>query len=248
MTPDMAAEEFIIVGTTDYGDHDRILKLLGPVQGRTAALVRGVRRGSQPWHAILEPGTVIRPSFKRSRGPLPVIAEAALVSRPRRSREDLDRLAALTYGLELCSSLAPEHHEAHKLVRLLMSWLDLLESEDVPGAASRQALEAKALTFAGLAPALVICPVCDTRITDPAVFDASAGGGAHRGCGQGSNVQADALLRLEALRRTPLADTPGVRPVAPLGLLADFIEYSLGRALRARTLLDELMTSSDLEQ
>ena len=48
------------------------------------------------------------------------------------------------------------------------------------------------------------------------------------------------LLRFEALRRTPLADTVGVRPALPPWLLGDFARYSLGKNLNSRPMLEEL--------
>lgn len=240
-----ASPPFIVLGAIDHGDHDRVVRLLSPTLGRLVVYARGVRSSRRRWASALEPGTLVTLELKRGKGPMPLIADAHPIAAPRRSREDLDRLALLAYGVELCGALAPEHHEAERLFKLLQHWLTLVEGSELPGVASRQALEAKALTFAGFAPALVVCPACGERLADPCGFSAAAGGGVHAACAGGVQVDAAALLRLEALRRTPLVDTPGVRPAEPVGLLADFIEYQLAAPLNARPLLDELQATSD---
>jgi len=235
---------FIVLGSIDHGDHDRVIRLLSPELGRMVAYARGLRSSRSRLASALEPGTVVALELKRGKGPMPLIADAHPLSAPKRSREDLDRLGLLAYGIEVCGALAPEHHEAERLFKLLTHWLALVEGPELPGVASRQALEGKALTFAGFAPALVLCPVCGERLADPCAFCPSAGGGAHAACAGGPAVDAAALLRLEALRRTPLADTPGVRPATPWGMLADFIEYQLSAPLKARPLIDELQAAT----
>lgn len=233
-------EPALVIGSIDYGDHDRIVRLLTPHLGRTAVMVRGARSGRKPWASTLQTGSLIRPELKRTRGHLPLMVEAHLHAHPKRAREDLDRLAALAYGVELCAALSPEHHEAAKLFRLILVWLSLLEGSERPGPASRQALEAKALTFAGLTPALATCPVCGEGLADPVVFSCQAGGGAHAACAPGSPVEASQVLRLEAFRRTPLAETVGVRAATPLYLLTDFAEWHLGAGLKSRPMLEEI--------
>jgi recombinational DNA repair protein (RecF pathway) len=168
-----------------------------------------------------------------------VYAEAV----PLKARNDLDRLALMAYGLEIIAGLAPEHAEAGRLFGLLAAWLQVLEGNETPGPSVRQAMEAKALTFAGLAPALIVCPRCQQRLENPAVFSEPAGGGHHAGCAEGQGVDVAELTRLEAFRRTPLADTVGVRAAQPAWLLGDFVRWSLGRAVVSRTLLEDLEAS-----
>lgn len=232
--------EATVVGHVDVGDANRVVRFLNGPRGRFAVMVRGARSAKKGLGALLEAGVRVRLDLRRGRGPLPLLSEAHLVEMPRRARTDLLRLSMLAYGVELCAALAPEDHEAHKLDRLLTVWLELLEGDEEPGPAARQALEAKALTFAGLAPALVGCAVCGERLEPPTVWNPERGGGCHGRCAPGTAVDPGALLRLEALRRTPLADTPGVRPADAGGALGDFAEWHLGHGLKSRTLLSEV--------
>src|SRR5690606_32342740 len=161
---------------------------------------------------------------------------------PRRARSEVERIALMLYGCQLCASLAPEGGEAHKLTRLLSSWLALLEGEALAGVASRVALEAKALTFAGLTPALLHCAACGEVISDEPQFDAGAGGAIHPWCGTGVRVPLDLLVNIERLRRTPLAQTTDHPWEGPPWLLGDFARYQLGHPLSARDLLDDPLT------
>lgn len=236
--------EAVVVGTFDLGEADRIVRLLSAERGRTAALARGARSSRRRFAGLFEPGHRVRLELRSGRGELPLVAGADLVAAPRRAREDLDRLALLAYGCELCAALAPEHHPAPQLHKLLTVWLDGLEAEACPGVATRLALEAKALTFAGLAPALLRCAACGEPLDAPAVFDAESGGALHARCGGGRPVRPEDLRALEALRRTPLAGTPGLEaPAAVAWLLSDFARHQLGHDLRSRRLLEDLARS-----
>lgn len=236
----MTAYDAVVVGTVAVGESSRIVRLLSAERGRHAAVAAGARRSKKRFAGLLDPGTRVRVSLQAGRGELPTITTIDLVAAPRRAREAIERIAALAYGCELCAALAPEDHDAPKLHALLVAWLDLLEGDATPGAASRVALEGKALTFAGLAPRLDRCSRCGLPLADPAVFDATAGGGQHARCGGGAPIAVAALAELEALRRTPLADTPTRPAPAARWLLADFVRHQLGRALRSRGLVADV--------
>lgn len=231
----------VVVGSVDVGESSRIIRLLTAEDGRLAVMVPSARSSKRRWAGLLDAGTQLRVQPKQGRGDLPVLVNADLVVAAKRARTDIERLALLSYGCELCSALAPEHDPAPKLFGLLVSWLALLEGEAVPDLASRLALEAKALTFAGLAPMLVRCARCGELADHPAVFDVASGGMLHGRCGGGATVEVDDLLAIETLRRTPLAETPG-RPAPPpfRWLLSDFARWHLGHALRTRGLLEDV--------
>lgn len=230
----------IVVGAFDFGESDRIVRLLTPDLGRQRVLARRARASRKRFAGLLDLGTEVQVMLGRGRGDLAILQEAERVRGPDEARKAWDRLPWVFYGCEVCGELAPEDAEATKLFRLLQTWLALLETT-APSAASRWALEAKALTFAGLAPGLVRCAECGEPLDDPAVFSLEAGGAMHARCGGGRRVSARALAALEALRRTPLVDTVGLRPPdLPPGLLGEAIERQLGRKLNSRAFLSTI--------
>ncbi len=234
----------IVVGAFDFGESDRIVSLLTPDDGRLRALARRARASKKRFPGLLDLGTELAVAVRKGRGELPVLTEAERVRGPDQARQAWERLPWLFYGCEVCSALAPEGSEALKLFKLLQTWLALLEHTP-PSAASRWALEAKALTFAGLAPGLVRCAECGETVDDPAAFSIEAGGALHGRCGGGRTVSASALEALEALRRTPLFETVAKSaPELPEGLLADAIEAQLSRRLESRGFLSTVRPTS----
>ncbi len=230
----------IVVGGLDYGEADRILRFLTADQGRVSAMARRLRASKRRFAGVLELGNKVEIEWGKGRGSLASVKGVDLLSAPRLARTDLQRLAFLSWGCELCASLAPEGGRAEKLYGLLEVWLELLEREGPPpGVASRLALEAKALTFAGLTPALTRDARTGWPLRDAAAgFDAEAGG-AILWAGRGVKVKRQWLEVLERLRHTPLAETRdlGAPDRRAHWLLADFAEHHLGRALKSRSML-----------
>ena len=230
----------IVVGATNVGESSRIVRLLTAERGRVSVMVRSARASRKRFAGQLELGSIVEVVTSRGRGDLENLSEAKVREAPKQARQDLDRIALLAYGCELCAALAPEHSPAPKLFRLLATWLIHVETSDAVGEPARLALEAKALTFSGLTPALVHCALCTDPLTDPIRFDPEAGGALHEECGSGKSVTLSTLRRLEALRRTPMIEVtePGVG--LHRWLLSDFASHHLDRELRSRGLLEEL--------
>lgn len=226
----------IVTGTLDIGESDRIVRLLSAARGRHPVVVRRARSSRSRFPGVFEPGNVVRVEAK-GRGDLRSVVRADLIRVPRRARDDLSRLAHLAYGTEVCAALAPEDAPAERLFGLLSSWLDVVDGDPAPGGAARIALEAKVLTFAGLAPRLLRCARCGELLADPVTWSSDAGGGQHAACGEGEPVEARLLEAIEALRRLPLSEAAKL-PDLGASLLTDAIEHQLGRGLASRALLD----------
>lgn len=235
----------IVVGGTNLGEADRLVRFLSAHGGRTAAVARAARKSRKRFGGMLGAGTRVLCDTRKGRGSLEAIQTLDLVRAPDRARRELDRIALLAYGCELCSALAPEDHGAPKLAGLLEVWLDLLEEEALPGVAACEALEAKALTFAGLAPTLDRCSRCGQKLEGELAFSNEAGGVVHAWCGAGRALTLRDAARFEALRRTPLAEVVNNPPAGNTGsgrwVLSDFARWHLGRALKSRTLLEEVL-------
>lgn len=231
----------IVLGGTDVAEASKVVRLLTLGRGIVPVFVSQARASRRRYAGALDPGTRVRVTVGKGRGTLSFLHQVDVRVPVRKARDDLRRTAWMWYGCDVCGRLCPEDHENDRLYHLLDAWLDLVEADVGPTQASRFALEGKALTFAGLAPALVRCARCSLPLEDPVVWSPEAGGGLHARCGGGSASSTDELARLEALRRTPLADTP---PVPVQGLvprrLSGFIEHQLGAMLPSRALLEEV--------
>ncbi|MEE2751098.1 MAG: DNA repair protein RecO [Myxococcota bacterium] len=233
----------IVIGQTDYGEADRIVKLLTPDSGRISVMARGARRSKKRFGGTLDLGNRVEMQLVAGRGRLSVLSECTLLRGHAHVRNDLGCLALLNYACEWVGALAREEHAEPKLFGLLEVALAVLDaSVRMPSATFRWGLEAKALTFAGLTPALEGCTACARELEDEACYSAQAGGLLHPECGTGRTVSRTWWEQVERARRTPLAELVD-QPVADrvgLWVLHDHLEWHLGRGLRSRSMLAQL--------
>lgn len=230
----------VVVGLVDYGEADRIVRLLSPDLGRVSALARGVRRGGKRFRGALEPGNRLDVTLRQGRTDLLLLTDAKLVDGRLHVRNDIVTLSLMAYACELMGELSRPAHAEPKLFGLLeMALLVLDASTEAPSPAFRLGLEAKALTFAGLAPSLVVCPSCSLPLdSSPQVLAPALGGVAHRACQDGDTVPPGWAAAVEGFRRTPLRELVDTAPPPdPLWGLSDLLIWHLGRNLKSRAVL-----------
>jgi len=237
-----SAHDAVVLGLVDYGERDRIVRLLTPDQGRIAALARGARGSRRRFRGVLDLGNRLQVLLRKGRGELWHLQETELLTARLGIRDELLAMALAAYGCELVGAFAREAHPEPRLFGLLEVFLTVLDAATAaPGPLFRAGLEVKALTCAGFAPVLAACAVCGQPLRDPCGFSPSVGGGLHAHCGAGERVSAAWLAALEHARRTRLVELLDERaPASPPWLLARFAEYHLGRGLKSRGWLETL--------
>lgn len=242
----------IVIGATDYGESDRIVRLLSPEHGALAVLARRARSGKSRVGAALDLGNGVDARVRPGRGSLWHIDEAVLVAPREGVRHDLHRLTLMLHACEVMGLLAREHHPEPRLYGLLEMTLLLLDALDAPpGDAFRLGFEAKALTFAGLSPILDRCGVCGEEPDGPMLFRTAGDGAVHSRCavedssaGRAEAVSVAWLRAAEHARRTPLRDLVDVEVPGGAGArLTQVVEHHGQRLLRARTMLEALEAS-----
>ena len=229
----------IVVGLVNYGESDRIVKLLTPNAGLVSCMVRGVRKSKKRYGGAFDLGNVVEAVIKQGRGRLPIIGSVDLIHGHPHLRGDLVRLTLMSYLVEVAGSLAQEGHEATKLFGVLQMALLLLDGvTHPPGVLFRWSFEAKALTFAGIAPELRRCSVCGAGLDGTLVYGNSSGGATHSGCGRGERLSIEWCRQVEAARRTPLAESIDVKPVGGnRWTLHDHLAWHGSRPMRSRVML-----------
>ena len=238
--------EGIVVGRLDYGESDRIVRLLTPSEGRIAVMARGARSARSRW-AGMDIGAKVRFGAREGRGGMPQLVTVEVDDPHIRLRDALGRLALASYACEVCASLAREHHPEPRLFGLLETTLLLLDACDAdPGVAFRVGLEGKAFTFAGIGPVLDRCVRCGGA-PEPVMYFLPAGGGLrHARCreeeeGHAIPMSAAFAAALEAARRAPLRDSLDLAlPPGPTDVLAIAVTAHTGRPLAAKAVLDTL--------
>lgn len=229
--------EGVVTGLRPLGEADVVVRLVTGETGRLEAVARGARKSRRRFAGVLELGHTLQCEVRSGRGALPTLTSATVVERIRRSREDFTKICQLAYACEIIDGLCAADLEAPRLARLLRVWIDMLESDAVLAPSARVALESKALTFAGLAPALVTCPECGDRLEGRVHWSLDAGGGVHPWCGTGIETDTEVLHRAEVLRRRPLQDTVERGDAFAWWGISDLLRHHLGRQLQSRELL-----------
>ncbi|MBA2322236.1 MAG: recombination protein O N-terminal domain-containing protein, partial [Deltaproteobacteria bacterium] len=102
----LAAEPAVVIGGTDIGESDRIVRLLSPRLGRVSVVARRARASKRRFAGAFEVGTAIVVDARG--GDLPAVTIVEIVRAPRRAREELLRIALLCFGCEVAGAFAPE--------------------------------------------------------------------------------------------------------------------------------------------
>lgn len=238
----------VVLSLLDFGEKDRIVRLLTAEEGRVGALARGVRGSRRRFGGVLDVGNRVSCLLRPGRGDLWQLDGAELRGGGTGQRDDLLRMALGIYACEVVGSLSQELHGEPRMFGLLETFLSVIDvtppGGGVPGTAVRLALEAKALTFAGFAPVLTACARCGGSLDPDARFDPALGGAVHPACGAGDRVSLHFLEALEHGRRIRLKELYGRGlPAGPPWLLARFAEHHLGHGLRSRDWLSTLETA-----
>ncbi len=226
----------VVLGMVNYGESDRIVRLLTPEMGRVSALARGARGSRRRFGGVLDLGNRLRAMLRPGRGELWHLQEAELQAARMGLREGLLGMALLSYGTELVGAFAREQHAEPRLFGLLEVFLTVLDAAtESPRSMFRAGLEVKALTCAGLAPILLRCTRCGEPLEGRCHFSAEAGGALHPACGAGESVDVGFLYALERARTTRLLELLDQDlPSGPPWLLARFAEHHLQRGLESR--------------
>ncbi len=168
--------EAIILRRIDYGEADRIVTFLTPLQGRIKGFARSARKSRKRFGASLEPCALVRISWTESRSSeMLTLKEAELLDLHVGLRGNLDSLALAGYGCELVDTLLGEegHPEAFALLRSFLGYLNV-------GGTSTEArllLELRVLLLGGYSPHLLHCSDCGASLPEgEARFDAGRGG------------------------------------------------------------------------
>ncbi len=232
----------VVLGMVNYGERDRIVRLLTPELGRVSALARGARGSRRRFGGTLDLGARLRVMLRRGRGELWHLQEAELVEPRLGLRDSLLSMGLLSYGTELVGAFAREHHAEPRLFGLLEVFLTVLDAATAPpGSMFRAGLEIKTLTVAGFAPILLRCVRCGEALEGLAHVSMEGGGALHRDCGAGEPVDAEFLHALERARMTRLVELLDLElPPGPAWLLARFAEHHLQRGLSSRSWLQGL--------
>ncbi|MBM4367450.1 MAG: DNA repair protein RecO [Deltaproteobacteria bacterium] len=139
----------VVVARQAYGDHDLILRLVVPDEGRVVAFLRGGQKRPRG----LDVATRARVRLRGREGGMDTLVEAEVEESRLGLRSDYGRLALAQYACELVGAFVHEGQPEPRLFALLETALLVLDAaQGTPGRAFLAAVQLKTLTFAGVCP------------------------------------------------------------------------------------------------
>lgn len=164
----------IVIGRTNFGEADRIVRLLTPEHGKLSAVAKGVRRIKSRLAGHLEPFAEANLTLVTGRN-LDLITSARLSWYPHQLIADFGRITLANSFIMLIDKVAQERHAQPELFSHLAEALRVID-EGETGPLTDVWFKLRLLNLSGFKPELGACVVCGT--SDPAErFSLSA----HRG-------------------------------------------------------------------
>ncbi len=210
--------EAIVLRHVDWGEADRLLTLYTREHGKVRALAKGARKINSRKAGHLEPFTRVKLQLAKGRDLL-IVTQAESVDAYQPLREDLGRMGAAAYAVELLDRFVPDEEVAVPLLyRLLTETLARLAAEPDPWLPVRY-YEMRLLDFLGFRPQLFECANCGREILpEDQFFSYSAGGVICPRCGEGlrglRKVSIEALKYLRHFQRSAYREAQRAHPEA----------------------------------
>lgn len=249
--------EAIVLGHTEFGEADRILRLFTFKKGKISAIAKGVRKIRSRKAGHLEPFTQVNLFLAKGRN-LDIITQAETVDAFFGLRDNLQKVAFAAYVVEVLDKFTYEEGQNIAIFHLLAKTLKRLEAHSHPETVVHY-YELRLLDLIGFRPQLFNCIDCGAEILEQEQFFSPLGGGAVcPACGanrpEAWSVDPDALRYMRHFQRSNWQKIAAV--VIPRGIetrLADLVErfltYLLERKLNTPDFLKEVRdTPPEIEE
>ena len=161
---------------TNYGEADRILRLLTVERGKISALARGVRRMNSRKAGHLEPFTLISAQLSTGHGSEWIVDQVSTMEAFPSMTEVLSRTIQGSYVTELADRFTVEEIENRQLFRLTLETIRRIASMDDSFPAIRF-FDLRLLDLTGYRPQLQQCVVCGKSLEPVNQYFSSIFGG-----------------------------------------------------------------------
>ena len=205
--------EALVISHRDFGEADRIVKLLTSEEGKLNAIAKGARRMRSRKAAHLEPFTHTALILAVGRS-FWIVTQADTISDFPAIRANLQKTGQASYILELADLLSTEFQIDSGMYRLVLGTIQSLEK-----AADAFNLllhyELRILDLAGFRPELFNCVICQGEIqAESQYFSAGQGGVVCPQCGMAGGEKTipagvEALRYLRHFQRSPYRKVEG---------------------------------------
>jgi DNA repair protein RecO (recombination protein O) len=236
--------EGVVLRLVDYREADLIATLFTREYGKMKGIAPNARKSMKRFGGALDIFSRLTMRLRVREG-LSRIEEASLVDLSPHIRQDMTKVACAGYACELTDSLLPDGMPNSRYYRLLVTWLERLDTCP-PSLSDRRFFEINVLNVLGYRPELERCPACEHPFDGeaPLSFHPSAQSLLCSGCGgAGMPILPTVPLRLRACLATgrfgAVSFTPG--ELADAGAIIDsLIAAHAGRELKSLRFLREV--------
>ena len=231
----------IVLRHADYREHDRMLTLLSPTQGRLEALCRGCKRPQSPLLAASEWFAFGEYVLYAGKGHM-TVTSCNLTESFYPLRTDYDRLKYATYLLSIAEAAAQPGEKAVELFTLLARSLSRLAYGKRDEKAVSAAFLLHFASISGYRPRLSHCVKCGKRLEDAEIrlMDIEAGGLVCPACsdlpGELRPVTPAQVHWMRDVLNRGIDQTDRADAAAPDALLSAYVEARLEKDIRGRGL------------
>ena len=228
----------IVIGRTNFGEADRIIRLLTPERGKVSAVAKGVRKIKSRAAGHLELFGEVSLMLATGRN-LDVITSARLIWYPHRlstAYNDLGLAFAMATATDRLTEAGQGSYKLYELLREAVHALD----DSAAGPVLELWFKLRLLDTLGYRPELATCAVCGRHDAATAyLFDPARGGITCQSDASATARPMDqAAIKLWRLLSdypyatiAQIADAPALS-AATLEICDEFYEHYLGRAFR----------------
>lgn len=226
----------IVIGRTNFGEADRIIRFITPEHGKLSAVARGVRKIKSRAAGHLELFGEVGLMLANGRN-LDIITSARLAWYPHQLTVDYTRLGLAYAFASMTDRVSEERHAQPELYAHLRDALRALETGST-GPLIELWYKLRLLNLAGYRPELTACMICGQHSPHAIYyFDAARGGiTCESDAGATSRPISPSTIKLWRLLSdypyatvANIADAPALA-TASLPACDEFFEHHLGRA------------------
>lgn len=237
----------IVLRSTDYGEGNKILRILTREAGKVGVMARGAKKVKSRLGAVSQVFTLGEYSYFKS-GSMGTLNAGEIVEAHHGLREDLMKSAYASYLVEMVDRMLEDGEGGLGLFEQLSAGLTAIE-EDKDAQIVVHIFELKMLMLAGYSPVLDECVSCGSRGEPFAAFSAQHGGTLCRHClhkdprGIPLTEAAWKLLRLFQNVDIRRLGATTVKPETKAILkeaLRSYMDQHVGIAWKARSFLDQM--------
>jgi DNA repair protein RecO (recombination protein O) len=212
----------IVLGRTNFGEADRIIRLITPEHGKISAIAKGVRRVKSKSGGHLEPYGEVSLMLNTGRN-LELITSARLLWYPFNLTSDYSRLSLAAMAAKLTERFAPVGEPQPALYALMREMLSVIEAGE-SGPLAELWFKLRLLQVVGLAPNLDRCLGCGRSDAESSYwFESERGGLVCTDC-RGALATS---MPTPAIKLWRLAATQAYAPIARIGGVTAMAEQSL---------------------